>query len=43
MGRNPSKGQRVMPFYRHEPIKVGYHPAKFGGPGHSDSGDIVKS
>ena len=27
--------------YRQEPIKVSYHPAKFGGHRHYGSGDIM--
>ena len=30
-----------MGFYGQQPIKVGYHPAKFGGHRHTDSGDTV--
>ena len=30
-----------MSIYKQEPIKVGYHPTKFGSHEHSDSGDIV--
>ena len=30
-----------MLLYRQESFKVGFHPAKFGGHRHSDSGDIM--
>ena len=30
-----------MWLYRQKPIKVGQHPAKFGGQKHTDSGDVV--
>ena len=33
--------QRVMRLYGQEPVKVGYHPDKFGGHRHSVSGDIM--
>ena len=35
-----SRDQRVMWLYWQEPIKVSYHPAKFGGHWHSSSGDV---
>ena len=35
------RDQNVIWLYRREPIKVSYHPAKFGGHRHCGSGDIM--
>ena len=37
-----SRDQRVMWLYMHEPIKVSFRPAKFGGHRHCSSGYIVQ-
>ena len=35
------RNQRVIRLYGQEPIKVSYHPAKFGGHRHTGSEDII--